>query len=99
MERHDDLDIITHHGGGLTPSYLERLKLFFYDEGAFGETPEMFEGGHEELRKPIEEYYSQFYYDAVLDGSGPALKTVYDVFGADQMVFATDYPLRGPRRR
>lgn len=95
MERHQDLNVITHHGGGLTPTYLERLKLFFYDEGTFGETPEVFEGGHEELSKPIEEYYGQFYYDAVLYGSVPALETVYDVFGADQIVFATDYPYGG----
>ena len=95
MERHEELNIITHHGGGLTPSYLERLKLFFYEEGTFGETPELFEGGYEELTKPIEEYYSRFYYDTVLYGSVPALKTVYEVFGADQMIFATDYPYGG----
>lgn len=95
MERHQDLNIITHHGGGLTAPYMERLKLFFYDEGTFGETPEMFEGGYEELKKPIEEYYQQFYADTVLYGSVPALRNVYEVFGADQMVFATDYPYGG----
>lgn len=95
MERHDDLNVITHHGGGLTAPYMERLKLFFYDEGTFGDTPEVFEGGYEELRKPIEEYYQQFYADTVLYGSVPALRNVYEVFGADQMVFATDYPYGG----
>lgn len=95
MERHADLNIITHHGGGLSPHFMDRLKLFFYDEGTFGDTPEVFEGGYEPLRKPIEEYYSQFYADTVLYGSVPALETVYEVFGPDQMVFATDYPYGG----
>lgn len=95
MERYSDLNIITHHGGGMTAPFMERLKLFFYDEGTFGDTPEVFEGGYEPLTKPIEEYYKQFYADAVLYGSGPALRNVYEVFGPDQMVFATDYPYGG----
>lgn len=95
LERYPNLDFITHHGGGLIPHFMERLQLFYYDEGTFGETPEVFDGGHEPLTEPIEEYFTRFYADTVMYGSVSSLQTVYDVYGPDQMLFATDYPYGG----
>jgi len=41
---------------------------------------------------PIYDYFSRFYYDTAVGGSVPAIKCAYDVFGADQLIFATDAP-------
>ena len=95
LERYPDLKLVTHHGAGMVPHFMERAKLFFYEEGAFQETTKMFEGGYEELTKPIDEYYTPFYADTVLYGSQPAMGTLYEVYGPEQMVFATDYPYGG----
>jgi predicted TIM-barrel fold metal-dependent hydrolase len=47
------------------------------------------------LPRPLEEYFSRFYYDTSVGGSAPAIKCAYEVFGADQLIFATDFP-HGP---
>ena len=50
------------------------------------------------LPKPIFEYFSRFYYDTAVGGSGPAIRCTYELFGADQIVFATDFPF-GPAEK
>ena len=98
LERYPDLDVIQHHGGGLIPHFMERTKLFYEgttddQDGTFSH--DIFEDNIEPLTKPVDEYFKQVYADSVLYGSDPALKTVYEEYGADQMVFATDYPYGG----
>ncbi len=44
------------------------------------------------MPKPLLEYFSHFYYDTAVGGSAAAIRCAYEVFGADQIVFATDYP-------
>jgi len=46
----------------------------------------------EYLPKPLFDYFSRCYYDAAVGGSAPAIRCAYEVFGADQLVFATDAP-------
>jgi hypothetical protein len=41
------------------------------------------------------DYLKAFYYDTAVGGSIPAIKCGFEVFGADRIVFGTDYPL-GP---
>ncbi|MGI0090634.1 MAG: amidohydrolase family protein, partial [Nitrososphaerales archaeon] len=41
--------------------------------------------------KPMIEYYRKFYFDTAI-GSTPALRCGYEVFGAEKIIFATDYP-------
>ncbi|MFB6151505.1 MAG: amidohydrolase family protein [Haloarculaceae archaeon] len=95
LERYPDLKLVTHHGGGSVPHFMERAKLFFHEGGAFQDTAKMFQGGYEELTRPVDEYYTQFYADTVVYGSDPALRTLYEVFGPDQLLFGTDYPYGG----
>lgn len=96
MERHPELNVIQHHGGGLIPHFMERTKLFYEGTGEKGTFSHgIFEDNYETLTKPVDEYLRQFYADTVLYGSLPALETVYEEYGAEQMLFATDYPYGG----
>ncbi len=44
------------------------------------------------LPEPLVNYFSRFFYDTVVGESTAAIKCAYEVFGADQLVFATDMP-------
>jgi aminocarboxymuconate-semialdehyde decarboxylase len=44
------------------------------------------------MPRPLLDYFSRFYYDTAVGGSIPATRCAYEVFGADQLVFATDAP-------
>ena len=77
-----DLDVVTHHGGGMIPLYAERLARF--------NRPEHPNGAN--VSGPLLEYYRSFYADTVVNDSATQLRCTYDFFGADQVVFATDYP-------
>ncbi len=44
------------------------------------------------MPKPLFDYFSRFYYDTAAGGSAAAIRCAYEVFGADQLVFATDAP-------
>jgi len=87
MARHPTLKIISHHLGGGLP--------FFW--GRMNETYSHVEGHKERdfsgsLPKPLFDYFSSFYYDTAVGGGGSAIRCAYEVFGADQLVFATDAP-------
>lgn len=91
MERYPALKVVSHHlGGGMIP--------FF-----FGRTLETYEPSKQLRRlgkilpRPLFDYFSRFYYDTAVGGSAPAIRCTYEVFGADQIVFATDCPY-GPRK-
>lgn len=83
---HYNLNVICHHMGGATAHLADRLGVFRADlAGAFseGEAKQIIDG----LRR--------FYADTARQGAESVLKSGYDFFGADKMVFGTDYPF-GP---
>ena len=90
MEKYPTLKIVSHHlGGGMIP--------FFW--GRITETYSLESLKNEELRsigrvfpKPLFDYFSKFYFDTAVGGCGPAIRCAYEVFGADQIIFATDTP-------
>jgi uncharacterized protein len=96
MEKYPTLKIVSHHlGGGMIPFFWGRISETYAPdndqtklERKIGRT----------LSKPIFEYFSRFYYDTAVGGSGPAIKCAYEVFGADRIVFATDLPF-GPAEK
>ena len=86
MERHPTLKVVSHHlGGGMIP--------FFW-----GRTSETYDPTEQQktigrvLPKPLFDYFSRFYYDTAVGASPPAIRCAYEVFGADQLIFATDAP-------
>lgn len=89
MERYPKLKVVSHHlGGGMLPFFL-------------GRTLETYEPSRQErllghtMPRPLSDYFSRFYYDTAVGGSAAAIRCAYEVFGAGQLVFATDAP-HGP---
>ena len=86
MERYPNLKVVSHHlGGGMIPFFMGRT-IETYDSAG----QPRFLG--RVLPKPLFEYFSKFYYDTAVGGSAPAIRCAYEVFGADQLLFATDAP-------
>ena len=86
MERYPTLKVVNHHlGGGMIPFFLGRLNEIYATENQ-----ERFIG--RVLPEPLINYFSRFFYDTVVGESAAAIKCAYDVFGAEQLIFATDMP-------
>lgn len=91
MEEFPNLKIITHHMGGMTPHFSERIKSFY-------DVREMFPRCNSStLPKDPLEYFRRFYGDTVLNGSIHAFECGHKFFGTEHTVFATDYPF-GPQK-
>ncbi|MFC2057073.1 amidohydrolase family protein [Chloroflexota bacterium] len=84
MERYPTLKVVSHHLGGGIPFWMERTN------GHAGVAQK--EPLSQVLSKPLFDYFSLFYYDTAVSGSGPAIRCAYEVFGADRLIFATDAP-------
>ncbi len=81
FEKVPNLKMVIHHCGAMIPFFAGRIGLGVPQPGE-----------NAPLTKPPVEYYKQFYGDTVLGGNTPALMCGYAFFGADHMVFASDYP-------
>ncbi|MFC1991944.1 amidohydrolase family protein [Chloroflexota bacterium] len=91
MERYPTLKVVGHHLGGGIPFFWGRTNETFDPTNNFNAAQ------RESIRlsKPLFDYFSLFYYDTAIGGSGPAIRCAYEVFGADRLVFAIDAP-QGP---
>jgi aminocarboxymuconate-semialdehyde decarboxylase len=90
LERWPGLKFITHHAGGMVPFYDHRIT-------AFQDIGEMqYRDAHTlGLTKPAIEYYRMFYADTAIYGNTPGLMLAKSFFGADHLLFGTDYPFAG----
>ena len=86
LEKYPNLKFITHHCGGMIPSFYKRVALV---------PPGMKTGDIAPLTKPTLEYFKKFYADTVMGGNVAALMTGFAFFGADNLLFASDYPYPG----
>jgi predicted TIM-barrel fold metal-dependent hydrolase len=86
LEKHPSLKFITHHCGAMLPFFSKRVLLV-------REGPEPGKGTP--LTRPALEYFKTFYADTVLGGSTPALMCGHAFFGADHLLFGSDYPYPG----
>lgn len=90
LERYPNLKIVTHHGGGMIPYFLERVIGFAQLR------PLVSEGAYEEkvmLRREAADFFKMFYADTAIHGNTPALMCAYACFGADHLLFGADMPL------
>ena len=87
MERYPNLKFIAHHCGAMLPFFSKRVP------------PALQTGSVMELTKPPLEYFKKFYGDTVLGGNTPALMCGYAFFGADNMLFGSDYPYPGGAKK
>lgn len=85
MERHPDLSLIAHHGGGMVPHFSARLAM----GPGFRQTQDT-------LQRPPLEYFHRFYADTAMFGAPHAVRCALDFFGPEHMLFGTDMPLGGP---
>jgi len=99
LQKHPNLKIITHHTGAMVPFFANRVKQF-YDEATAGDgglQNTMFPNAGRMKDLDILDYFRKFYADTILNGLDSALRCGYDFFGADHLLFATDFP-NGPER-
>jgi aminocarboxymuconate-semialdehyde decarboxylase len=86
LEKFSTLKFITHHCGAMIPFFYKRVLLV-------REGPEPGKGTA--LTQPALEYFKKFYADTVLGGSTEALMCGHAFFGADHLLFGSDYPYPG----
>ncbi len=81
FDRHQKLKIIGSHGAGTLPYLIKRMDQCFDNIPAC----------REKISRPPSEYVSQIYADAVLF-SPESLDLCVKVFGADNVMYGSDYP-------
>jgi predicted TIM-barrel fold metal-dependent hydrolase len=97
FDRHPNLNIITHHMGGMIPFFDGRVGPGLDVLGA-RTSDEDYSQVLPSLKKPHMDYFKQFYGDTAMFGATTGVKCGLDFFGPEKVVFATDAPL-GPIRK
>ena len=97
LEKHPNLKIIVHHMGAMIPFFAERMDGFYQEARSNPKLLAQAYGTRKALKALPKRYLRMLYGDTVVNGSAAALRCGYDFFGADHILFATDYPF-GPKR-
>ena len=87
MDKYPGIKFITHHCGAMIPFFSERLVI-----GQDYAEANLKAKWKRALKKPPIDYFRMFYADTALNGNSAALNCGYSFFGAEHMVFATDFP-------
>jgi predicted TIM-barrel fold metal-dependent hydrolase len=80
LDRYPTMKIVTHHMGNYFPFFVRRIET---NVAAF--LPDA-------LSRPISEYYGNIYGDTAVDGTRGAFPCGYAFFGADRLLYGSDYP-------
>jgi predicted TIM-barrel fold metal-dependent hydrolase len=94
LERYPKLRILTHHGGGMIPTFGQRV----------GPNQIAFQGPEHQseldafakLSKPPLEYFKQFYADTTVGGVARTIRASVEFFGVEHVMFGSDWPF-GPQ--
>ena len=89
-DRHPDLKLIAHHGGGLIPHFSGRVEIMaafanLDPSGSLGQALSRLE------RQPID-YFKMLYVDTAMFGAQHGVRCVVDFFGPERVLFGTDAP-------
>ena len=98
FDRHPDLVVITHHLGAMIPFCEGRIGGGLDQLGSRGDDPED-AAALGLLRKRPVDYFRMFYGDTALFGAWHAMESGLAFFGADHVLFGTDFPFdpeKGP---
>jgi uncharacterized protein len=98
FDRHPNIKIITHHGGGMIPFFEGRVGPGWDQLGARTSSVD-YSVLLKELKKRPLDYFKLFYADTAVFGSKSATLCSLNFFGADNVVFASDAPFdpeKGP---
>ncbi len=82
---HPNLKFIVHHCGAMVPYFNKRIKWVL----------SLVPGLNPDIKHP-EEHFRKFYTDTAVYGNTPSLMCGYDFYGADHILYGTDFPL-GPK--
>ncbi len=89
LQKYPNLKFITHHCGAMVPFFSGRID-HHYDLAEMHQSPEDdYKRGL--TQKPVE-YFRMFYNDTVTNGNTSALMCAYEFFGAEHLLFGTDFP-------
>jgi uncharacterized protein len=89
-DRHPDLKLIVHHGGGVIPHLAGRFDLIPHG-GRLDPTGRL-QGQLERLQKPPSDYLKMLYVDTAMFGNEHAVRCVVEFFGPDRVMFGSDAP-------
>jgi aminocarboxymuconate-semialdehyde decarboxylase len=99
FDKYPNLQIITHHGGGMIPYFEGRIGPGLDQLGSRSDdNDETIRFARRMKKRPID-YYRMFYADTALFGGLEAMKCGLKFFGADHTLFASDSPFdpeKGP---
>ena len=89
-DRHPNLKLIAHHGGGLIPHFSGRIEMMPRMAGLdpSGSLPQALE----RLQRTPGDYYKMLYVDTAMFGGEHSVRCVVDSFGPDRVLFGTDTP-------
>jgi aminocarboxymuconate-semialdehyde decarboxylase len=91
FDRHPNIKIVTHHGGGGLPFFDGRIEEGLRTLGA-RTSDEDYSKILPSLKRPLLDYFKMFYADTALMGGNIGIRASLEFFGPDRVVFATDSP-------
>ena len=94
LDRLPDLEVITHHMGGLAPFLEGRLALGWDQIGSRTSGEDLGAVLARLDRRPVD-YFRDFHADTATFGSSLTLRAGLEFFGVEKSLFATDFPFDG----
>jgi aminocarboxymuconate-semialdehyde decarboxylase len=91
FDRFPDLKIVTHHMGGMIPYFAGRIGPGLDQLGVRTDDEDL-TVYLKRLKKRPYDYFKMYYADTALFGAQHAMECGLRFFGADQVVFASDFP-------
>ncbi len=91
LDRYPNLQVITHHAGGMVPFFEGRVGPGWDQMGA-RTTDRDLAAVRKGLKRPHLEYFKEFYADTASFGSRRAIEHALEFFGEDRVLFASDAP-------
>jgi aminocarboxymuconate-semialdehyde decarboxylase len=91
FDRWPDLQIITHHMGGMIPYFAGRIGPGLDQLGARTDDEDLTVYLKRLKKRPFE-YFKMFFADTALFGAADAMECGLKFFGANRVVFASDFP-------
>lgn len=91
FDRFPNLRVITHHMGGMIPYFAGRIGPGLDQLGVRTEDEDL-TVYLKRLKKRPYDYFKMFFADTALFGAQHAMECGFKFFGADQVVFASDFP-------
>lgn len=95
FEKYPDIKFVTHHMGGMIPYFASRIDAFSRSTAPTYARLGIGESSGAQITGPAIDHFRRFYNDSVSNGSTDSLRLALGFFGADHIMFGTDFPF-GP---